>query len=73
MRHMILKPKLISDMRAEEMRGHMAAAQADSYPYHRWKRREELFDKAQAHYDKAAELARMAGVPEKTMVVGKEA
>ena len=70
-RHMILRPQLIAEMRAAEMRGNVAAAKALSLPFHRRRAREDAFDAAAAAYGRADELARLAGVVERCMRVGE--
>jgi hypothetical protein len=68
---MVLRPQLIAEMRAAEMRGNMAMAKALSLPFHRRQAREDAFDAAAAAHGRADELARLAGVPERCMRVGK--
>ena len=70
-RHMVLRPQLIAEMRAAQMRGDMAMAKALSLPFHRRQAREDAFDAAAAAHGRADELARLAGVPERCMRVGK--
>jgi hypothetical protein len=70
-RHMILRPQLIAEMRAAEMRGNVAAAKAMSLPFHRARAREDAFDQAAAAYGRADELARLAGVVERSLRVGE--
>jgi hypothetical protein len=70
-RHMVLRPRLIVEMRQERMRGDVAAAKALSYPLWRYRMRQDAFDKADAHYSKAEELARLAGVQECGIVAGE--
>jgi len=71
-RHMILRPQLIVEMRAAEMRGNVAAAKALSLPLWRRQAREDAFDAAAAAYGRADELARLAGVPERSLRVGEK-
>jgi hypothetical protein len=68
---MILRPQLIAEMRAAEMRGNVAAAKALSLPFHRRRAREDAFDAAAAAYGRADELGRLAGVPERCLRVGE--
>jgi len=70
-RHMVLRPQLIAEMRAAEMRGNVAAAKALSLPFHRRRAREDAFDQAAAAYGRADELARLAGVVERCLRVGE--
>jgi hypothetical protein len=68
---MILRPQLIAEMRAAEMRGNMAMAKALSLPFRRRRAREDAFDQAAAEHGRADELARLAGVEERCLRVGE--
>jgi hypothetical protein len=70
-RHMVLRPVLIAEMKAARMRGDVAAAKAMSLPFHRHRAREDAFDAAAAAHGRADELARLAGVVERGIVVGE--
>lgn len=52
-RHMVLRPVLIAEMRAAQMRGDVAMAKAMSLPFHRRRAREDAFDAAAAAHGKA--------------------